>query len=40
MDEDNFNFDQYVTQQDYYDDMLDIFDDEDASLTADDYERW
>ncbi len=40
MDEDNFNFDQYVVQQDYYDDTLDIFDDEDVPMTADDYDRW
>lgn len=40
MDEDDFNFDQYVAQQDRYDDMLDIFDDEDVPMTAEDYENW
>ena len=41
MDEDDFSLGQYVSQQDRYDDdMLDIFDDEDAPMTADDYDRW
>lgn len=42
MDEDDFNLDQYVAQQDRYDDdILDIFDDEDAPMTEADYlDRW
>lgn len=42
MDEDDFNLDQYVVQQDRYDDMhmLDIFDDEDVPMTAEDYKDW
>jgi hypothetical protein len=38
MDEDDFNLDQYVAQHDRYDD--DIFDDEDAPMTTEDYDRW
>ncbi len=42
MDEDTFNLDEYVSQQDRYnDDALDLFDEDDMPLSNDDYgDRW